>query len=47
MSTMTAQLLIGEAHPYDGGISPTHSIFLSLMPRGLLPQKFDRILGGR
>jgi hypothetical protein len=29
MSTMTAQFLIGDAHPYDGGINPTHSLFLS------------------
>jgi hypothetical protein len=38
MSTMTAQLLIGEAHPYDGGINPTHSIFLSenSVPRFIL-----------
>ena len=29
MSTVTAQILIGTEHPYDGGINPTHFLFLS------------------
>ncbi len=29
MGTMTAQLLIGKAHPYEGGIYPSHYMFLS------------------
>jgi len=29
MATLTAQILIGSSHPYDGGINPTHSLFLS------------------
>lgn len=29
MSTMTAQLLIGSAHPNDGGINPDYYLFLS------------------
>ena len=29
MSTMTAQILIGKAHPYDGGINPNFTMFLS------------------
>ena len=29
MATMTAQILIGSPHPYNGGINPTHKIYLS------------------
>ncbi len=29
MATMTAQFLIGSGHPYDGGINPTHYLYLS------------------
>lgn len=29
MATMTAQLLIGSAHPYDGGIYPDYYMYLS------------------
>ena len=29
MGTMTAQILIGSAHPNHNGINPTHNIFLS------------------
>jgi len=29
MSTITAQMLVGKAHPNHGGIHPTHSLFLS------------------
>jgi hypothetical protein len=29
MSTMTAQLLIGNAHPNDGGINPEFYMYLS------------------
>jgi len=29
LSTFTAQILIGTAHPYGGGINPTHFLFLS------------------
>jgi predicted nucleic-acid-binding protein len=29
MATMTAQMLVGKSHMYDGGINPTHYLFLS------------------
>ncbi len=29
MGTYTAQILVGRAHPFDGGITPTHQLFLS------------------
>jgi hypothetical protein len=29
MATMTAQILIGTAHPYDGGINPEYYMYLS------------------
>ncbi|ETI70547.1 hypothetical protein [Neobacillus vireti] len=29
MATMTAQILVGSAHPYDGGINPDYYMFLS------------------
>ena len=29
MGTYTAQILVGRAHPYHGGIQPTHQMFLS------------------
>lgn len=29
MGTITAQILVGAAHPYHGGIQPTHSLYLS------------------
>lgn len=29
MATMTAQILVGNSHMYDGGINPTHYAFLS------------------
>jgi len=29
LSTFTAQILIGTEHPYEGGINPTHFLFLS------------------
>ena len=29
MATLIAQILIGSSHPYDGGINPTHCLFLS------------------
>ena len=29
MSTITAQILVGQAHPYHGGIMPSHFLFLS------------------
>jgi hypothetical protein len=29
MATLTAQVLVGSAHPNHGGIEPTHYIFLS------------------
>lgn len=29
MSTLTATILVGTAHPYDGGIQPTHMIQMS------------------
>ena len=41
MATLTAQILVGAAHPYDGGINPTHFLFLSENDRPawiLLPQ---------
>jgi hypothetical protein len=29
MATLTAQVLIGSSHAYEGGINPTHQLFLS------------------
>ena len=29
MASMTAQILIGNSHPFHGGINPTHKIYLS------------------
>jgi hypothetical protein len=29
MATLTASILIGKSHTYDGGIQPTHQLFLS------------------
>lgn len=29
MATMTAQILVGMAHPYDGGINPEYYMYLS------------------
>jgi hypothetical protein len=29
LATITAQILIGTEHPYNGGINPTHFLFLS------------------
>jgi hypothetical protein len=44
MATLTANILVGKSHTYDGGIQPTHQLFLSensmpawiLMPNNLL-----------
>ncbi|WP_066318947.1 hypothetical protein [Bacillus sp. FJAT-29814] len=29
MATMTAQILVGKAHPYDGGMNPEYYMYLS------------------
>lgn len=29
MGTLTAQILVGNTHPYHGGITPTHALYLS------------------
>jgi hypothetical protein len=29
MGSLTAQILVGDAHPYHGGINPTYYLFLS------------------
>jgi hypothetical protein len=41
MATMTAQMLIGMAHPYDGGINPNYYMYLSenSVPRWTLIQE--------
>ena len=36
MATMTAQILVGNPHPYHGGINPTHKIYLSESSRPAL-----------
>jgi len=28
MATLTAQILVGKSHPYDGGIIPSHRLYL-------------------
>ena len=45
MGTMTAQILVGESHPYQGGIIPSHMLFLSENSRPawtLKPLLFDQ-----
>ena len=45
MSTMTAQILIGQSHTYHGGINPSHYLFLSENSKPaliLLPQNYDK-----
>ncbi len=50
MGTMTAQILVGSAHPYHDGIDPTHYLFLSensrpswlLTSQNLFSNDFDR-----
>lgn len=33
MATTTAKAVVGHAHPYGGGINPTHLLFLTLNNR--------------
>lgn len=50
MGTMTAQILVGSAHPYHDGIDPTHYLFLSensrpawvLTSQNVFSDHFDR-----
>jgi hypothetical protein len=44
MASFTAQILVGSAHPYNGGIIPTHFLFLSENDRPawiLVPENVD------
>ena len=50
MGTFTAQILVGRSHPYDGGIIPSHYLFLSENGRSawiLLPQNISIFREGR
>ncbi|WP_051328114.1 hypothetical protein [Desulfatirhabdium butyrativorans] len=50
MGTFTAQILVGNSHPYHDGIEPTHYLFLSensrpawmLTSQNVIPRDFDR-----
>lgn len=42
---MTAQILVGRAHPNHGGINPSHYLFLSealtLVPQNIFPEEVE------
>lgn len=39
MATMTAQILVGKAHPNHGGLQPSHILSLGVVERGTLAGK--------
>ncbi|WP_052947585.1 hypothetical protein [Aneurinibacillus tyrosinisolvens] len=52
MATMTATILVGTAHPNDGGINPSHFLFLSensrpawmLVPQNIIEHEYKKEL---
>ncbi len=45
MSAMTAHILIGNPHPYHGGIIPLHKIYLSENSRPVLIFIEEELIG--